>query len=82
MKNKIFPCPVCGSAHNSKRLDLSLSRQKEVFDIYRCVCGLGYSNHALNGTPADIYDSLYYEQIRYQVASSRRSYLKHLIPFF
>lgn len=77
---KGFLCPVCGSPHDKRRMDISLPYPAGSLEIYRCRCGLGYSNYAVDGVPADVYDYSYYDHIRYTDESSRRLYVSHLVP--
>lgn len=79
--NDAYACPVCSFAHDSRCLDIRLPYPDGNLEIYRCVCGLGYSNYALSGVTAEVYDSTYYDHIRYS-DSSRQGYVGHLVPYF
>lgn len=76
-----FICPVCGKENVEPKLDLNIGIP-EGFQIYRCACGLGYSNYSIQGIPEDIYNYAYYDHIRYNDPLSRKKYIDHLIPYF
>ncbi|MDA8325028.1 MAG: class I SAM-dependent methyltransferase, partial [Nitrospiraceae bacterium] len=76
---KAFFCPVCGRPHEKGHLDLSFDAGR--FEIFRCPCGLGYSNYALDGNAPEIYDQKYYEHIRYKDPTAQKMYIDHLAPY-
>ncbi|MFH1023637.1 MAG: class I SAM-dependent methyltransferase [Planctomycetota bacterium] len=50
--------------------------------VYRCLCGLGYTNFAVRGNEPDVYDGGYYDHVRYASEAGRAAYLDHLKDFF
>ncbi len=81
--NKNFECPICKMPYNPQRIDLRLELPIGDLVIYRCLCGLGYSNYAVQGIPTDsIYDASYFNHMRFNDEHGRKEYIRHLIPYF
>lgn len=76
----LFRCPVCLASHKAQR-DLVLSSGADLLEVYRCSCGIGYTQWALAGKAPDLYCSRYYDHVRYQSQAGRRAYIAHLAGF-
>jgi len=74
-------CPACSSALKDGRLAFVLDDSKWPLKIYRCACGLHYSDYAVRQVAGDIYDAPYYDHPRYVNAAGRRAYVAHLAGF-
>lgn len=78
----MWKCPICSVVHCPDNRDLSLSWNGSPLNIYRCACGLRYSNYAIEDKPADVYDDSYYDHVRYVDKVARDAYVLHLVGFF
>jgi 2-polyprenyl-3-methyl-5-hydroxy-6-metoxy-1,4-benzoquinol methylase len=77
-----WTCPICGVKNERNVLDLCLTYPEGNLLIFRCRCGMGYSEYAIRRLPADIYDESYYDHTRYTSESGRKAYIDHLAAFF
>lgn len=77
-----WSCPVCGEPHERNKLQFSLVFRDTSLDIYRCSCGICYSDHAVQEAREDLYTAGYYDHPRYSDEVGRRAYTDHLARFF
>jgi len=80
--NQNWYCPICKTSHVENKLNLRLSfPQVPLLRIYRCHCGLIYTDYAVKGAAPDVYDSTYYDQVRYSDSTGRNLYVEHIGGF-
>lgn len=78
----LWRCPVCGTGITGKAAELSFGVGTESeLSIFRCDCGILYSQYAVSASPPDIYNVSYYEHLRYTSESARQDYTTHLLEF-
>ena len=75
-------CPVCFAPHEAERRDVRLESPSGELSLYRCSCGLGYTEHAVRGVSPDLYDASYYQHVRYRDPAGQEAYLQHQACFF
>lgn len=73
-------CPVCLNSTPSTHADLKLIYPDEM-SVFKCTCGLAYTNYARDGELPDIYDASYYDHPRYTTTRGREEYIKHLAEY-
>jgi SAM-dependent methyltransferase len=79
---KIVRCPVCLRDPGLSRPDVVVRYPQGPLRIFKCSCGLRFSEYALNGIPPGLYGHSYYDHVRYRDQEGSNAYLAHLADFF
>ena len=79
-------CPVCNAEHYEGQVEFEIKAPLGVRDksmiVYRCVCGLCYTDYAVARKIPEVYGSYYYSHPRYMDIKGREDYVDNLSKVF